>query len=185
MKHKSALVVMDIQEGFLGEEAKLPIYNENKNSFLNDISELIGTWIKNGNDVIYVQTVYGKWSLLNLFTNSAVKTGTKGTRLISSIYRKGFPVFEKNTTNIFKNDDFEKHLQEHHYREIVICGVFIEYCVSKAAFTAKNKGYKVSVINDLVGYRNKEKFVVILKKLEKAGITLNGKDNYIKPLTKP
>ena len=112
---------MDIQEGFFGEKAKLPIHNENKNSFLNDISQLIDTWIINGRDVIYVQTVYGKWSLLNLFTNSAVKAGTIGTRLISSIYKNGFPVFEKSTPNIFTNPDFEKYLQEHHYREIVFC----------------------------------------------------------------
>ncbi|PKL52002.1 MAG: hypothetical protein CVV37_03460 [Nitrospira bacterium HGW-Nitrospira-1] len=178
MKHEPALVVMDIQEGFFGEKAKLPIHNEDKNSFLDDISELVGTWTKNGRDVIYVRTIYGKWSPLNFFTKSAVKAGTEGASLISSIYRKGFPVFDKNTPNIFTNPDFEKYLQETHHKEIVICGVFIEYCVSRAAFTARNKGYKVSVIKDLVGYRNKDRFVAILKKMEKAGITLNGKDKY-------
>ena len=39
MDNKSILVVMDIQEGFLGDNPKLPIKNENKNLFLNGIEQ--------------------------------------------------------------------------------------------------------------------------------------------------
>ena len=34
MDKKSVLVVMDIQEGFLGENPRLPIMNENKNELI-------------------------------------------------------------------------------------------------------------------------------------------------------
>ena len=58
MDNKSVLVVMDIQKGFLGDNPKLPIKNENKNKFLNGISELIDAWVRDKNEVVYVKTVY-------------------------------------------------------------------------------------------------------------------------------
>ena len=88
MARKSLLVAVDIQEAFLGENPILPIVNENKNQFLNEISTLIDTWQANKNDVIYVQSVYGKWSILNLFTKSAVRVGSRGIPLVDSAYRE-------------------------------------------------------------------------------------------------
>jgi nicotinamidase-related amidase len=50
MDNKSVLVVMDIQQGFLGENPKLPIKNENKNKLLNGISELIDAMLRDKNE---------------------------------------------------------------------------------------------------------------------------------------
>lgn len=176
MDNKSVLVVMDIQEGFLGESPKLPIINEKKNKFLNGISKLIDVWIANKNEVVYVKTVYGKWSPLNLFTKSAVKYGTRGIDLIDSIYRSGCPIFEKHSTNVFTNKDFEKYLLKGQFKDIFICGVFAEYCVNQAAICARKKEFNVFVVKDLIGYRNKKKFNLLLERMEKSEIHIvNGK----------
>jgi len=158
---------MDIQKGFLGDNPKLPIKNENKNKFLNGISELIDAWVRDKNEVVYVKTVYGKWSPLNWFTKSAVKDGTEGVDLIDSIYINGCPIFEKNSTNVFTNEDFEKYLSDGKFKNVFICGVFAEYCVNQAAITAKKKGFNVSVIKDLIGYRNRKKFNLFLERMKK------------------
>ena len=177
MDNKSVLVVMDIQKGFLGDNPKLPIKNENKNKFLNGISELIDAWVRDKNEVVYVKTVYGKWSPLNWFTKSAVKDGTEGVDLIDFIYINGCHVFEKNSTNVFTNKDFEKYLLDGKFKNVVICGVFAEYCVNQAAITAKKKGFNVSVIKDLIGYRNSKKFNLFLERMKKNEIYIvEGKD---------
>jgi len=177
MDNKSVLVVMDIQEGFFGKNSKLPIKNENKNKFLNGISELIDAWMTNKNEVVYVKTVYGKWTPLNFFTKSAVKDGTKGIDLIDSIYRNGCPIFEKHSTNVFTNKDFEKYLLNGQFKNVVICGVFAEYCVNQAAIGAKKKEFNVFVVKDLIGYRNRKKFNLFLERMKKNEIYIvEGKD---------
>jgi nicotinamidase-related amidase len=177
MDNKSVLVVMDIQKGFLGKNPKLPIKNENKEKFVNGISELIDAWITNKNEVVYVKTVYGKWSLLNLFTKNAVKDGTEGVDLVDSIYINGCHVFEKNSTNVFTNKDFEKYLLDGKFKNVAICGVFAEYCVNQAAITAKKKEFNVFVVKDLVGYRNRKKFNLFLERMKKNEIYIvKGKD---------
>jgi len=177
MDNKSVLVVMDIQKGFLGDNPKLPIKNENKNKFLNGISKLIDAWVRNKNEVVYVKTVYGKWSPLNLFTKSAVKDGTKGIDLIDSVYRNGCPIFEKHSTNVFTNKDFEKYLLKGQFKDVVICGVFAEYCVNQAAIGAKKKEFNVSIVKDLIGYRNRKKFNLFLERMRKNEIYIvEGKD---------
>lgn len=172
MARKSLLVAVDIQEAFLGENPILPIVNENKNQFLNEISTLIDTWQANKNDVIYVQSVYGKWSILNLFTKSAVRVGSRGIPLVDSAYREGCPIFEKNSINIFSNKDFEKYLRDGQFKDVYFCGLFAEYCVNKAVTTAKKKGFNVSIVRDLIGFQKKEKFTSLLRKWEKSGINI-------------
>lgn len=176
MKNEQVLVIMDLQDGFIGDRAKLPICNENRDSFLTRCVDLINYWTQRGGNLIYVLTIYGKWSPLNIFTNSAVKIGTPGTELVNGIYKEDSPVFVKNTTNVFSNTAFDAHLVEQQYRELFICGVFIEYCVSKAAYVALQKGYKVSVVSDLVGYRNLNKCEKIMGQMKKAGIGLLGRE---------
>ena len=179
MANKSVLIVMDIQEALVGENPILPIKNDNKNLFTNEISALIDVWQENKNEVAYVQSVYGKWSILNLFTKSAVRVGSKGIDLVDSAYRQGCPIFEKNAVNVFSNKDFEKYLKEGQFKNIYFCGVFAEYCVNQAAMTAKKKGYNIFLVRDLIGYQKKDKFISLLEKWKKNGIGITERKDVI------
>jgi len=78
---------------------------------------------------------------------------------------------------VFTNKDFEKYLLNGQFKNVVICGVFAEYCVNQAAIGAKKKELNVFVVKDLIGYRNRKKFNLFLERMRKNEIYIvEGKD---------
>jgi hypothetical protein len=61
--------------------------------------------------------------------------------LSDSIYKNGFPIFEKHSTNVFSKRNFEKYLLKGQFKDGVICHVFGDYCVNQAAIGAKKKEF--------------------------------------------
>jgi len=92
---KTVLLVLDMQEDFLGENAKLPISREQIPALTAVVNGLIDDFERNGRQIIYVKSEFPKIALGNRIRHHAAIEGSPGTNIYGKIRITGKAVFSK------------------------------------------------------------------------------------------
>ncbi len=147
---RSALVVLDLQEGYAGTNSRQPVTIPPTNGLIATVNRLIDGAAASGMEVAYVRQVFGN----NLFVR--LHGGKRQGRIIVDrrIRLINSNDFEKNRTDAFSNGEFERLLINRQVNELYLVGVDAAFCVYYTALGALNRGYKVTVVTDAVRSRN-------------------------------
>jgi nicotinamidase-related amidase len=137
---KSALVVIDMQNGFLKPEMKSLPSRIAKNIEKSSYDFVTFTKFVNNTKTNFVQKL--DW-------NKAF--GSPETDIVPALqkYVKKNNVFEKDTYSAFKSKKFVTFLKKNKIQELYLCGVELDGCVLATAFEAFDLGYNVKVLNSL------------------------------------
>lgn len=167
---KKALLVVDVQEDFIGElRNKNKFSYENTNELVNNINQKIEIYSKNMNEVIYIANVLPRNFFYKKFFPYGL-VGSQGAKLDKKIKIVSENYFEKQVGNAFKNNNLVKFIKEKGINEVEIVGVDGTGCVFRTAKGALEIGLKVSILKDSVGTINRKKLINIIKKLEAIGV---------------
>jgi len=148
---KTALLVLDMQEDFLGENAKMPINKEQIPAITAVVNNLIDDFEKNGQMIIYVKSEFPKHAIGNRIRHYAAIEGDPGTEIYGKIKISGNVVFSKQEPDAFSNPDFEKYLITNQVNQLVITGVYANQCVLYTTLGALNRKYRVKFVKNGVG----------------------------------
>jgi nicotinamidase-related amidase len=148
---KTALLVLDMQEDFLGENAKLPIAREQIPGLTAIVNSLIDDFERNGQPIIYVKSEFPKIAIGNRIRHHAAIEGSPGTNIYGKIRLSGKIVFSKKEPDAFSNPDFEKYLISNQVNQLVITGVYADQCVLYTTLGALNRKYQVKFVRNGVG----------------------------------
>jgi nicotinamidase-related amidase len=148
---KTALLVLDMQEDFLGENAKMPINKEQIPAITAVVNDLIDDFEKNSQMIIYVKSEFPKHALGNRIRHYSAIGGTPGTEIYGKIKIIGNTVFSKQDPDAFSNPDFEKYLITNQVNQLVITGVYANQCVLYTTLGALNRNYQVKFVKNGVG----------------------------------
>ena len=148
---KTALLVMDMQEDFLGENAKMPISKEQIPAITAVVNSLIDEFERNGQPIIYIKSEFPKIALGNRIRHHAAIVGSPGTNIYSKIRISGKVIFSKKVPNAFSNPEFEKYLVANQVDQLVITGVYADQCVLDTALAALDRKYRVKFVRNGVG----------------------------------
>ena len=161
--HK-ALVVLDIQEGYSGTDARRPVTALPATGMIAAVNRLIDMAAESGVEVAYIRQVFSN----NLFVR--LHGGKRAGKVI--IDRRVKVIngndFEKNRTDAFSNRQFEQLLIDKQVDELYLVGVDAAYCVYYTALGALNRGYRVTVITDAVASRHR--MADVLERYRRKGI---------------
>lgn len=167
---KKALLVIDAQEDFIGEQRNNKKFNyEDVDELVKNINDKITIYEKNKDEVIYIANVLPNNFFYNKFFPYGI-TGSKGAKFDKRIKIVSENYFEKQVGNAFKNNNLVKFIKEKQIGEVELIGVDGNYCVFKTAKGARKIGLKVSILSDSVGTVNHEKFIKISRKLKTLGV---------------
>ncbi|MFX3625240.1 MAG: cysteine hydrolase family protein [Ectobacillus sp.] len=164
----SALIVMNIQQDFTGENAAFPVETVSIPVLLCNINRAIAKAHLKGMEVVYITTEYperswvGKWS-----KKGAAIEGTEGTLLDERLKLVNDVAFSKCRNSAFTNDRLAVYLQEYKIKNIILAGAFLETCIRSTALEARRKGYRVTVIEDASGgkvQKEKQEALALMKK---------------------
>jgi nicotinamidase-related amidase len=153
---KTALLVLDMQEDFLGEKAKMPIAKEQIPAVTAVVNSLIDEFEKNGQPIIYIKSEFPKIALGNRIRHHAAIKGSPGTAIYKKIRICGDAIFSKKVPNAFSNEDFEAYLTAHQIGRLVVTGVYADQCVLDTTIAALDKKYQVTFIRNGVGARSEK-----------------------------
>jgi len=167
---KKALLVIDAQEDFIGEQRNKNKFDyEDVDELVKNINDKIRTYEKNKYEVIYIANV-----LPNNFFNKKIFgygiAGSEGAKFEKRIKIVSENYFEKQVGNAFKNNNLVKFIKDNAINEVELVGVDGIGCVFKTAKGAIKIGLKVTILSDSVGTVNPEKYIKKSTKLKSFGV---------------
>lgn len=166
---KTVLLVMDMQEDFLGEKAKMPINKEQIPAITAVVNSLIDEFERNGQPIIYIKSEFPKIALGNRIRHHAAIVGSPGTNIYGKIRISGKLIFSKKKPNAFSNPEFEKYLVENQVCQLVITGVYADQCVLDTALGALDRKYQVTFVRNGVGSSSQNAVNRACEKVKKRG----------------
>jgi nicotinamidase-related amidase len=169
---QKALVVIDMQIDYIGENGKFTIENKQIENLIGITNIIIDEYYNNNYKVIYLRNIFRKNDFRNRFRNYAAIEGSSGIEIDPRITIVSEYIFDKYTPTAFSNTDFEIFLVENQINELFLCGVMADQCVYETAISAYNKGYIVNYLSNAVGSSSVHNIQKAIKKLDKRGVNI-------------
>jgi nicotinamidase-related amidase len=166
---RTALVVLDMQEDFLGEKAKMPISREQIPAITAVVNSLIDEFEKNGQLIIYIKSEFPKIALGNRIRHHAAIVGSPGTEIYKKIRISGNVIFSKKKPDAFSNPEFEKYLVANQVSQLVITGVYADQCVLTTTLAALDRTYRIKFVRNGVGSSSEKAVNKACEKVQKRG----------------
>jgi nicotinamidase-related amidase len=138
LEAKATLVLIDIQQGFDD-----PRWGRRNNPDAEaNAGRLLEAWRASGRPVIHVQHD-------SRMEGSPLQPGQSGNG-IKDVVRPapGEPILHKSVNSAFIGTDLEARLKKLGAREVVLCGLTTNHCVSTTARMAGNLGFTTYVVSD-------------------------------------
>jgi nicotinamidase-related amidase len=169
---QKALLVIDMQIDYIGENGKFTIEENQIENLIGITNKIIDEYYNNNYKVIYLKNIFRKNDFRNRFRNYAAIEGAMGTEIDPRINIVSENIFKKYTPTAFSNNDFELFLIENQINELFLCGVMADQCVYETAISAHNKGYIVNYFSNAVGSLSVKNIRNAIRKLNKKGINI-------------
>jgi nicotinamidase-related amidase len=149
LEPRKALVVLDIQEGYMGTDHRQPVTAPPPQGLIATVNRLIERAAEAGVEVVYIRQVFSN----NLFVR--LHGGRQQGRVVIDRRIKVINSndFAKNRTDAFSSCTFEQFLIDRQVDELCLVGVDAAYCVYYTALGALQRGYRVTVVSDAVKSR--------------------------------
>lgn len=161
---RKALLVLDLQEGYEGNNPRQPATTPAKGSIFDTVNQLIEWAVASDVEVIYVRQVFSNNFFVRMHGGRRFNTVVVDRR-INKINDNDFA---KNRTDAFSNRKLEEFLIDCHVNELILTGVDAAYCVLYTALGGINRGYKVTVVSD--GVRSRADMQKVKEKYLQKGI---------------
>lgn len=167
---KKALLVIDAQEDFIGEQRnrnKFDYYDVDE--LIKNINKNIKRYAENGDTIIYISHVLESSYFNKKFYGYGI-SGSFGAKICEKIHIIGDSYFEKKKPNCFKNKNLVKFIKENSINEIEIVGIDVLNSICESARGALDFGLKVCILNQSIGTVNEKKYIKIINKLKNFGV---------------
>jgi len=167
-----ALLVIDMQIDYIGENGKFPIERNQINNLIETVNNIIGDFNDSNYQIIYIRNNFRKNNIKNVFRNFASIEGTTGAEIDPRINIVSNNIFDKFTPSAFSNTRFENFLISNRINELYLCGVMADQCVYETALSAINSGYIVNYYGNAVGSSSIKNIEKAMQKLKNKGINI-------------
>ena len=157
MLNKIALIVIDMQKDYIGEESR---HNYYPNTLIGKVNERIAIANNNGQMIIYVKNK-GKRKK-EIYISDFVK----GLSIASNF------IIEKGKASMFDDDIFFELLKNKDICKIETIGIDGNCCVASSALDAMKLGFSVIFPLEYIGIKDKQRFIKTKEKLIKANVEI-------------
>jgi len=153
-KHKSALLVIDIQEATTGHLSMYPFFQKNSDELIKNINRITDIFNNQNILVIHIRSEISN-PLINLLNNSYAK-GSPGAQFDKRIKTaSGFEVI-KRAKDSFKNTNLDSILTSNKVSELYILGLDAAECVNATVEASQNRNYKVNLVEEAILSKSSE-----------------------------
>ena len=152
-----ALIVVDMQEDYIGENSK---YLYEKEKIITNINMRIAEYYANKDSVIYIKNLKVRRQ------ENYVSEFVRELNVVSDI------VIIKDKSSCFSNPILLDYLKEHSINDIEVVGIDGNCCVKSTASDAVKSGYFASINENCVGVLNKQRFIQSKDKMLKLGVSI-------------
>lgn len=143
MLHRTALLIIDMQEDYIGMNSK---YGYDSEVLINKINERVLYAKQNNYIIIYVKN------------KKILRSGIYVSDLVQGLIVETEFIIEKDRSSVFSNLEFSSLLKSYEISNIEVVGIDGNCCVASTAIDAARLGYSVEILMEYIGIRNIKKF---------------------------
>ena len=154
---KTALVIIDMQEDYIGKYSK---YGYDSDVLINNINKQIINAKKNSDMIIYVKN------------KKSLKSGIYIPNLVEGLMIESDFIIEKDKSSIFSNTEISSLLKNYEISNIEVVGIDGNCCVVSTAVDASRLGYSVKILIENIGIRNIKRFGKTKERLIKENVKI-------------
>jgi len=147
-EHKSALLVIDIQEVTTGSLSIYPFYRENSDGLIKNINRITSSFNNLNIPVILIRSEISN-PLINLINDSYAK-GSPGAQFDRRLKTATGTEVIKRAKDSFKDTDLDSILIRNEVNELYIVGLDAAECVNATVEAAQNRKYMVNIIKEAI-----------------------------------
>jgi len=148
IEHKSALLIIDIQEATTGHLSMYPFFQKNSDELIKNINRIIDTFNNQSILIIHIRSEISN-PLINLINSSYAK-GSPGAQFDKRIkMTTGFEVI-KRAKDSFKNTNLDSILTSNKISDLYIVGLDAAECIYSTVEASKNRNYSVNLIEEAI-----------------------------------
>jgi nicotinamidase/pyrazinamidase len=163
-KHKSALLVIDIQEATTGHLSMYPFFQKNSDELIKNINRIVDSFNNHNILIIHIRSEISN-PLINLL-NSAYAKGSPGAQFDKRIKTTSGLVVIKRAKDSFKNTNLDSILTSNKVSELYIVGLDAAECINATVEASQNRNYTVNLIEEAVlskSTKMKDSMIVVFK----------------------
>lgn len=169
MANKKALLVIDMQNDYLGPKRKA-MFSYDSAELTASVNRAIHRYQSEGADILYIAHILPNIATNRWFIGFSIK-GTEGAKLYDGLDIVSDLYFEKNLSNTYTAKRFREFMKEKQYDEVAICGLDECGCVGKTALGAAKTGVRVVMLENCIGRRfPQNKVRKMREKLKQRGV---------------
>ena len=162
--HKSALLIIDIQESTTGHFSMYPFFQKNSEELIKNINRITDTFNNQNILVIHIRSEIAN-PLINLLNSSYAKgsPGAQFDKRVKTTY--GLEVI-KRAKDSFKNTNLDSILISNKVSELYIVGLDAAECIEATAEASQNRNYMVNLIEEAILSKSteiKDSMIVVFK----------------------
>ena len=147
-EHKSALLIIDIQEATTGHLSMYPFFQMNSDELIKNINRIAYSFNNHNILVIHIRSEISN-PLINLLNSSYAK-GSPGAQYDKRIKTTfGLEVI-KRAKDSFKNTNLDSILTSNKVSELYIVGLDAAECINATVEASQNRNYKVNLIEEAI-----------------------------------
>lgn len=170
---RKALLIIDVQKAITGEIGTFMDLDRNMiESIIPGINSMIMQAQSSKMEIIYIRHAFKKYSFLNIFTKGVMEEGSQGTLMDSRIQVVNDNEFLKYKMDAFSNPELSRFLTERKIGKLYITGLDVTMCVDRTIKGARQRGYEVTIVKDLLATKNQETLSLAIEKFKNASLPL-------------
>jgi nicotinamidase/pyrazinamidase len=173
---KTALLVIDVQEGTTGKFSTYSNYIKQADDLIYSINSLIDLFDSLNLPVIYVQQ-QNENPIINFLSGNELSKGAESVNIDGRIQMVSGHIFTKEIMDAFSNPELDNYLLENRVNRLFITGLDAAYCANKTTYAAYNRGYKTFIVEDAIISETSELKMEKLEEFRQAGIKIKNTNN--------
>jgi nicotinamidase/pyrazinamidase len=147
-EHKSALLVIDIQEATTGHLSMYPFFQINSDELIKNINRIAYSFNNHNILIIHIRSEISN-PLINLLNSSYAK-GSPGAQFDKRIKTTSGLEVIKRAKDSFKNTNLDSILTSNKVSELYIVGLDAAECINATVEASQNRNYEVNLIEEAI-----------------------------------
>ncbi|MGP1906763.1 cysteine hydrolase family protein [Metabacillus sp. JX24] len=147
----TAILVLDIQKGFIGQKARMPAAAHQIEPMLENVNDIVEKADHKKIPVVYIGNEYEpKQFMANFLTKKSALKGSEGAELDERLLRVKDCYFSKSKSSALSNPELVAYLTANRIKHLVIVGLFAEACVAATALDSIHRQFTAAVVKDAI-----------------------------------
>lgn len=177
-REASALLIIDMQRDATEPDGKLvmnPTATDRVIAGLNNVERALR---KQGTRFIMIRHEWEENWILQILTKQSFRPGTAGSAVDPRIRLTPDVVITKQTSDSFGEPALDAYLREHKVSHLYLSGTGTNHCIRRTAEAALQRGYKVTVLRELVAEKTDLESAEGLRRIQISGGTIDSIESF-------